>query len=57
MTLVQNQKYRSGYRVEHLEINPHSYGQSMTKESRLYNGEKIVSSISSGSKTGQVHDK
>ena len=27
------------------EINPHTYGQSMTKEVRIYNGEKIISSV------------
>ena len=29
----------------------------MTKEARLYNGEKIVSSISGAGKTGQLHVK
>ena len=29
----------------------------MTKEARIYNGEKIVSSISGGGKTGQLHVK
>ena len=28
---------------------------SMTKEARIYNGEKTVSSISGSGKTGQVH--
>ena len=27
----------------------------MTKEARIYNGEKIVSSISGAGKTGQLH--
>ena len=30
---------------------------SMTKEARIYNGEKTVSSISSARKTGQLHVK
>ena len=29
----------------------------MTKEARLYNGEKTVSSISGAGKTGQLHVK
>ena len=29
----------------------------MTKEARIYNGEKIVSSISGAGKTGQLHVK
>ena len=29
----------------------------MTKEARLYNGEKTVSSVSSAGKTGQLHVK
>ena len=29
----------------------------MTKEAKIYNGEKIVSSISGAGKTGQLHVK
>ena len=29
----------------------------MTKEARIYNGEKTVSSISDGGKTGELHVK
>jgi len=29
----------------------------MTEEARIYNGEKIVSSISGAGKTGQLHGK
>ena len=29
----------------------------MTKETRIYNGEKIVSSISGAEKTRQLHEK
>ena len=32
-------------RIESLEINPHLYGQYMTKKQRIYDGERIVSSI------------
>ena len=31
--------------------------KSMTKESRIYNGEKTVSSMSGVGKTGQLHVK
>ena len=30
---------------------------SMTKEARVYNGEKTVSSVSGAGKTGQLHVK
>ena len=30
---------------------------SLTKETRVYNGEKMVSSISDAGKTGQLHVK
>ena len=43
-------------RIESPEINPHTYGQ-LTKEARVYNGEKTVSSISGAGKTGQLHVK
>ena len=44
-------------RTENPEINPHTYGQSMTKDARIYNGEKTVSSISGSGKIGQLHVK
>ena len=31
--------------------------QSMTKEARIYNGKKMVSSTSAAGKTGQLHVK
>ena len=41
-------------RVEWSEINP----QSLTKEARMYNGEKTISSTyGSGKTTGQLHVK
>ena len=30
---------------------------SLTREARVYNGEKTVSSISGAGKTGQLHEK
>ena len=45
-------------RIESPEINPGTYGQlTMTKEARIHNGEKKVSSVSGGGKTGQLHVK
>ena len=35
-------------------INPLTYGQFMTKEARLYNGGKTVSSINDAGKTAQL---
>ena len=37
------------------ETNPHTYSQSMTKEARMDNGKRTVSSISGAGKTGQLH--
>ena len=44
-------------RIESPEINPHIHGQFMTKEPRLYNGERTVSSINGVGKTEQPHAK
>ena len=44
-------------RIESPETNPHTYGQLIYKEARVYNGEKTVSSISGAGKTGQLHVK
>ena len=44
-------------RINSPEINSCTYGQSITKEVRIYNEEKTVSSISSVGKTGQLHVK
>ena len=40
-----------------LEINPCTYGQSMTKAARISTGEETFSSISGAGKTGQLHVK
>ena len=40
------------------EINPRAYGTLfLTKEARIYNGEKIACSINGAGKTGQLHVK
>ena len=45
-------------RSESPEINPHSYGQLIsTKETRIYNGEKRVSSVSDAGKIKQLSTK
>ena len=44
-------------KIESPEINPHTYGPmgtlSLTKEARIYNGEKTISLITGAGKTGQ----
>ena len=43
-------------RIESPEINPYTYSQLIfKKESRIYNGKKIVSSASGAGKVGQPH--
>ena len=42
--------------IDSPEIDAHAYG-FMTKKPRIYNGEKIVSLINSGGKTGEIHVK
>ena len=39
------------------KTNPCTYGQSATKETRIYNGGKTVCSICGAGKTGQLHVK
>ena len=42
--------------TESSEINPHACGQLIpTKEARIYNGEKAVSSAGGVGKAGQLH--
>ena len=52
------QKYiHQWYRIKSCEIKSHTYSQSMTKEARIYNGKKTISSISDPGKIGQLHVK
>ena len=46
-------------KIESPEINPCTYGYLIcfTKEARIYNGARTVSSINSTGKTGQLHIK
>ena len=54
MVLAQRQKYRSMEQNRSPEINPRTYGTlSLTKEARIYNGEKTISLTSGAGKTGQ----
>ena len=44
--------------IESPVINPYTYGTlSLTKEIRIYNGEKTAFSVSGAGKTGQLHVK
>ena len=45
-------------KIESPEINLRTYANSpMTKEAKIYNEEKTVSSVSGAGKTGQLHIK
>ena len=58
MVLAQKQKYRSMEQDRKPRDKPmHIWSLSLTKEGRIYNGEKTVSSISGAGKTGQLHVK
>ena len=54
MVLAQKQTYQWN-RIECPETNPHTHGQSSTKERRRNKGEQVVSSASGVGKTGQPH--
>ena len=56
MVLAQKQKYRSMEQNRKPRDEP-THTLSLIKEARIYNGEKIVSSISGAGKTGQLHVK
>ena len=57
MVLAQKQKYRP-MEQDSSEINHAPMGTLfLTKEARIYNGEKTDSSINGAGKTGEVHVK
>ena len=54
MVLAQRQKCRSMEQIESPEINPCNMDTlSLTKEARIYNGEKTISVTNGAGKTGQ----
>ena len=59
MVLAQKQKYRPVEQDRKPRNKPHAPMGTLflTKEARIYNGEKTASSINSPQKTGQLHVK
>ena len=49
--------HRSMEQDKKLRNKPTRYGEGMTQEAIIYNGEKTVSSISITGKSGQLHVK
>ena len=58
MVLAQKQTYRSMEQIERSKINPWLYSQLIfDKVGKMYNGLKIVYSITSIGKIGQIQAK
>ena len=57
MVLAQKKTHDQWNRIESPEINSCTCSQSMTKETRIHDGEKTVSSISGAARTRQLHVK
>ena len=59
MVLAQRQTHRSVEQDKKPRIKPTqpTVNSSMTKEARLYNGERTACSISGAGKTGEPHGK
>ena len=55
--MAQKQKYRSMRQDIKLQDKPTMGTLTLTKEARIYNGEKTDSSLSGARKTGQLHIK
>ena len=58
MVLAQKQNKYQWNKIESLEINMCTYGTLfLTKEARIYNGERTDSSINGAGKTAEIHVK
>lgn len=56
MVLAQNRNMDQGNKTKITEINPHIYGQYLTKDSSILK-EKIVSLLNGAGKTKYLHAK
>ena len=58
MVLTYKKNIGQWNRIQNLEINPYLYDQLIYgKEAKIYNGVKMVSSITNIEKIGQIHAK